>query len=117
MKRIVLLIPLIFCLFFSSCQGGSYGILSYQEKNIEAECTLNGEYKILVTKENGGGSIAFLEPSELSSISFLIENGKIVAKSESVLVPLPEKSATGILAILNMFSLSEGELYTAKQDG
>ena len=117
MKKIILFVPLIFCLFLSSCQRGSYGILSYQEKNIEAECTLNGEYKILVTKEKGAGSIRFLEPSELSSISFLISGEEIIAKSEDVEIPLAKENAYGTLAIFNMFSLSEGELYSAKQEG
>ena len=110
---ILILSSLLLC----SCGTRSFGILSYQEKSIRAECTLNSEYKIEITKENGGGRVSFLEPSELSYISFSINDECVTATSGEVTITMEKESATGILAIFNIFSLDEAELCTAKSNG
>ena len=117
MKKLVLVATLFFCLLFPSCRGQEYGILPYQDKNIDAECTLNSEYKIRIVKENGRGHICFLEPTELSTISFSIEDERVTGNAGETKIPLPEKNTRGILAIFNMFSLKEGEISSARQEG
>ena len=115
MKRffvILILSSLLLC----SCGARSFGILSYQEKSIRAECTLNEEFKIEIIKENGGGRVSFLEPSELSYISFSINENYVTAKSGDVEITLENEQSTGILAIFNIFSLDEAELCTAKSE-
>lgn len=115
MKRLLFLGIIILPLLFSSCRGQNYGILSYQEKNIDAVCTLNSIYKIQISKENIGGRVCFLEPKELSTVSFSIENSTVTANASGTKIPLPTDGTRGILAIFNMFSLSEGDLRCAKE--
>ena len=115
MKRFFVILVL-FSLCLSACGTRSFGILPYQNKEIRAECTLNDQYKIEITKENGGGRVSFLEPTELSYISFLINENYVTAKSGDVEITLENEQSTGILAIFNIFSLDEAELCTAKSE-
>lgn len=107
MKKLCLLLLPLLAFFTLSCHSQDYGILSYQEKSIEAECSLNGEYKILVTKDGEKCSVAFLEPTSLSTVSFTYENDKIVARAGEMEMPLNKEELDGVMAILNMFSLNE----------
>ena len=117
MKKLAFL-PILLCLLlFSGCHGQRYGILSYQEKEIYAECVLNGEYKIAVSQKSGEKSVSFLEPSELSSISFIEKDGKITACAKDVEIPFESGDLKGISALLSMFSLSEEALTYAGTGG
>ena len=114
MKKIFLMMCFcIFVLLFSSCRVQNYGILSYQEKKIDAECTLNGEYKISIAKRGELREISFLEPSTLSHISFKINGESIVARAGETEIPLEPENVRGILALSSVFSLSESCLATA----
>ena len=107
MKRLCLFLLPALLLLLSSCHSQEYGILKYQEKNIEAECTLNGEYKILVTKNGEKSSVSFIEPSSLSSISFTYEGERVTARASDMEITLPKNELEGAVAVLSMFSLSE----------
>lgn len=113
MKKIAILLTLLCLLPLSSCHGQRYGILSYQEKEIYAECLLNGEYKIAITKKEDERSVAFLEPSALSSVCFTEKNGKIIGRASDVEIPFDEGDLSGVLALLSMFSLDEESLVSA----
>ena len=103
----------VFLLVFSSCRVQNYGILSYQEKAIDAECTLNGEYKISIRKHGSEKKICFSEPSALSHISFEIVGENVTARAGEVEIQLEPETVRGILALSNVFSLNEGALSTA----
>lgn len=113
MKRLILIVITLSLIFLFSCQSQQYGILSYQEKNIEAECTLNGEYKILITKSNGRTDVKFTEPSELKSVGFYKENEKIYGYAGDTEIPFEYQDLAGVSSILCVFSLDEGTLASA----
>ena len=117
MKKLVfILLPVIFLMLFS-CQGQKYDILSYQEKEIEADCTLNGEYKIKVSKKDGVSSVSFAEPLSLSYFSFTLKDGEIKARAHDLEIPLNNESYQGVYALLSMFSLSDECLVYAGTNG
>ena len=116
MKKLFLVLTFILIFSLAGCRGQSYGILSYQEKNIEAQCTLNGEYKILVTKTEKKSSVCFLEPSSLAHFSFTLSENGLTAKADDMEIPLNGDSASGVSALLSMFSLSEECLVRASQE-
>ncbi len=116
MKKLACLLFILLALTFSSCLRQGYGILSYQEKEIYAECLLNGEYKIAVTKSNGEKTVSFLSPSSLSSISFTEKDGKIIGRTSDIEIPLEKENLGGISAILSIFSLDEESLVSAVGD-
>ena len=116
MKRLVAIFLLIFSLALTSCHGQSYGILSYQDSDIYAECILNGEYKIAVSKSEGERSVRFLSPESLASVSFVEADGKIVGYAGEIEIPFDSEKLSGVLAIISMFSLEESSLVSAVGD-
>lgn len=113
MKKALILLPLIL-LSLSSCINQSYGILPYQQKNIEAEITVNNEFKIrLIKKENI--TLEIIEPKELDTMSFIIEENGVLAKNNNVEILLEKKSLDGIYALSQIFSLNESYL-TSMED-
>lgn len=107
MKKLLILLSILCLLPLSSCHGQRYGILSYQEKEIYAECILNGEYKIAITKKKDERTVAFLEPSGLSSVSFTEKDGVVTARAGEIALPLEPDNLDGVSALLSIFSLSE----------
>ncbi len=117
MKKLLVFSLIILCLILSSCRGQKYGILSYQEGDIYAECLLNGEYKIAVSKNGDEKSVSFLSPTSLSSVSFIERDGKIVGSAGEIKIPFDSQELSGVTAILSMFSLDEGGLVSATGKG
>lgn len=117
MKRLVFILLPILILSLFSCQEQKYDILSYQEKEIEADCTLNDEYKIKVTKKDGVSTVSFAEPHSLSYFSFTLKNGEITAKASDLEIPLNNERYQGAYALLSMFSLSDECLVYAGTNG
>ena len=105
MKRLYLCLLLLCLLPLSSCHGQRYGILSYQENEIYAECILNGEYKIAITKKENEKAV--------STVSFTESNGEVVGRAGEIEIPFAEGDIDGVLAILSMFSLDEETLVLA----
>ena len=110
MKKLAILLGLFCLLFLPACHGQRYGILSYQENDIYAECLLNGEYKIALTHTESEKTVAFLEPSSLSSISFSLKDDEIIGQVGDLCVPFENANLDGISAILSVFSLDESSL-------
>ena len=117
MKKLAVLPILLSLLLLTACHGQRYGILSYQEKEIFAECLLNGEYKIAITKNGDEKTVAFLEPKELSTVYFKENGGKITAFGENLEIPFESGDIAGVSAILYMFSLEESNLVSATSIG
>ncbi|MBQ7352612.1 MAG: hypothetical protein IJW54_01255 [Clostridia bacterium] len=114
MKKALILLPLIL-LSLSSCINQSYGILPYQQKNIEAEITVNNEFKIrLIKRENI--TLEIIEPKELDTMSFIIEENGILAKNNNIEILLEKESLDGIYALSQIFSLNESFL-TSMEEG
>lgn len=114
MKKALILIPLIL-LSLSACINQSYGILPYQEKDIEAEINVNNEFKIrLIKKENI--TLEIIEPKELDTMSFTIDEKGILAKSDKVEILLEKESLDGIYAISQIFSLNESFLTSMEEN-
>jgi hypothetical protein len=116
-KFITFFMLFVFGLSLCACHNQKYDILSYQEKEIYAECTLNGEYKIKISKQNSTTCVGFLAPSSLSSIEFIITENGVVGKSGELEIPLEKATASGICAVSMVFSLSEGDLTCVKSQG
>ncbi len=110
MKRLAILITILCLLPICACHGQRYGILSYQENDIYAECLLNGEYKIALNQTKTEKSVSFLEPTSLSSISFSLKDGEIIGQAGEIKVPFDSEDLDGISAILSIFSLDEDNL-------
>ncbi len=115
MKRALILpfILLILCLF--GCTRTEYGILSYQDKDIEAQCIINEKYKARITKSDDSYTLSIIEPSELATVKFEIYKSEAYAVAGYVKVPIEKKSLSGICALFNMFSLDEASLTTATE--
>ena len=118
MKKLVIFFMLfVFGTTLCACHNQRYDILSYQEKEIFTECTLNGEYKIKITKEKDATCVGFLAPSSLSSIEFLITPENVIAKSGELEIPLEKSTLGGVCAVGQIFSLNECDLTCAKSEG
>ena len=76
MKKLLLI--LVFCVFFCSCQQ-KYDILSYQENDILANCTVNEKYNVNIVKKDGALRLDVLSPDTLKGISFEIRGDKAYA--------------------------------------
>ena len=110
MKKLAILLTILCLLPLSACHRQRYGILSYQEKEIYAECLLNGEYKIAVSQTKTEKSVSFLEPTSLSSVSFRQEGESIIGRAGEIEIPFENMDLDGICAILSIFSLDEANL-------
>lgn len=110
MKKIILI--LIIMLFaFTGCKG-DYNILEYQNSNIEASCTVNDKYSVNITKSNDVKRLEVLFPDTLKGILFEMRGDKAYAIKGKMEIPVSTDSLKGVCALLNCFSLSEGEIAT-----
>ncbi len=108
MKRIFPSLLILFIFIFSSCSNSSHDLLWYQAKSIRAECTLNGEYKIIISKDSESASVTVSSPSELEGISFEINDEQCLAKTpDGIKMPIDRSSISGICALTDIFSLNE----------
>lgn len=114
MKKLIL-ISLLLVFLFASCKQ-EYDILSYQENTIEANCTVNDKYRIIITKNAERSSLRVLEPESMEGICFEVENGNAYAIKDEMRISVSKKSLEGICAILNSFSLDEESITTVKQN-
>ena len=114
MKRLFFIL-LFFCVILCGCQG-KYGILEYQDKNILAECLVNGKYKIEIEKTGGFCKITVLEPENISGISFEIGERAYAVYGDTK-IEASKESLDGICALAEIFSQSEDCLTTAKEEG
>ncbi|MBQ8163651.1 MAG: hypothetical protein IJZ93_04730 [Clostridia bacterium] len=105
MKKFFLL--LFIFIILTSC-APSHELLYYQEKSVRAECTLNGEYGIVIEKTDGLKRVVITSPSELAGTSFEILNEECYIKSaDGIKMSIERSNISGICALVNIFSLNE----------
>ena len=114
MKRLILIF-LLLAFLFASCKQ-EYNILSYQESNIEADCTINDKYRVMITKNPECLSLRVLEPQSMVGISFELKNESAYAIKDEMKISVSKECLAGICAILNSFSLDEESITTVTQN-
>lgn len=114
MKKL-LLTSFMLILFLCSCHQ-EYNILSYQENDIIANCTVNDKFNVNITKNNELLKLDILSPANLCGVCFEIVNDNAYAIKDEIKIPLNKDSLRGICALLNCFSLSEEAITTVSQN-
>ena len=115
MKRILFILALV-ALLFMSC-GNEYDILSYQEKEITAECKVNEKFDLEIKKTGGCVRICVLSPENLGGTVFEISKESSFVIKDELKIPLDNENIRGIYALSQIFSLSEEAITTATQNG
>ena len=111
MKRLFPIFAMLVFLFCSCRQD--YGILEYQDRDVVAECRINGEYLVRLEKDREGCTLTVLEPEIAKGISFEIGQG-VVAKAGGVEIEMGKSTLNGICAIAAVFSQREECMTSAK---
>ena len=114
MKKL-LLIPLLIVVCLLSCKR-EYSILEYQNNNIEASCTVNDKYSVIITKTDDLKILEVRSPDTLKGISFEIRGNKAYAIKDEIEIPVSTDSLRGICALLNLFSLNESEITSVSEN-
>ncbi|MBQ7907009.1 MAG: hypothetical protein IJ309_03440 [Clostridia bacterium] len=114
MKRLILIL-LVLVFVLSSCDRPTYGILEYQDRNIEAQCQINEKFKCILEKKEGELTLKILEPTELNTVSFVINDNGALAISKDIKIPLEKESIDGIYALVTVLCLNETELSSARE--
>lgn len=118
MKKIICLcFSVVFCLTFISCTEREYGILFYQDNKITAECTVNDKYNIVITKDGANSSLQVVLPSEMQGVMFTYNGNECYAMLDEIKIPINKDDLKGIFALINIFSLDEGTITSAKIKG
>lgn len=110
MKRLFFILLLLAFLFCSCAK--EQNILSYQESNIIANCTINDKFNVNITKSEVALGLEVLAPTTLCGIMFEINKDGAYAIKNETKIPLDKDSLKGICALLNSFSLSEDAMTT-----
>ena len=110
MKKLFFMMFLL-AFLFCSC-ANEQNILSYQESNIIANCTINEKFNVNITKNGDYLSLEVLSPATLCGIMFEMTSKGAYAIKDEIKIPLDKDSLRGILALLNSFSLSEDAMTT-----
>lgn len=116
MKKTVLLL-LLLCVILVGCDKREYGIMSYQNKNISARCTVNGEYEITLEQEKGICRLSVTKPERLKGISFELGTDYAKAVYKGAEITVSREHLGGICAISNIFALKEESLTDAMKKG
>ena len=119
MKRLLLPLILILTLTLAlcGCVKEKYGILSYQDENITAECIVNEKYSVTVKKLGENVTLTINEPLDIRGIVFEKQGEALFARSGEMTLPLEREEAQGIYALCDMFSLKEECLVRTHQSG
>ncbi|MBO5261796.1 MAG: hypothetical protein J6B45_02000 [Clostridia bacterium] len=115
MKRLFLILLFFSAFLLFSCRA-EYGILDYQEKDIVAECMVNGKYKVEIQKTQNMRKVTVLEPQNARGISFEIGERAYALYGETK-IEIEKAHLDGICALAEIFSQSEECLTTAKEQG
>ena len=109
MKKLIF--ALLILVFLCSCEQ-NYDILSYQKKDIVANCTVNEKYEILITKKSELTSLEVLSPENMKGITFEFKKDISYAIKDDIKIPLNDENISGIYALSNVFSLEENAIST-----
>ncbi|MBO5374518.1 MAG: hypothetical protein J6A54_03605 [Clostridia bacterium] len=113
MKRIFVLLILMLALF--SC-AERYELLSYQEGDISAKCSLNDKYIINVEKSADERVLKILEPCELEGVEFRCTSEGCVAICDDIEIPIDRALLNGVVAICSIFDLDESAIQASIAD-
>ena len=117
-KGAFILFLMLFSLLFSSCNGESYDILPFENKDVRAECTVNEKFDIVIEKRGSSLSLTVLSPKEISGVSFVFseEGDKII--SGDVSIPTSRKELYGIYSMASALTLKNDAMTSAvSRDG
>ncbi|MBO5287668.1 MAG: hypothetical protein J6B34_06035 [Clostridia bacterium] len=114
MKRLVIFLALI-ALLSCSCQQ-KYDILDYQGGNIEAHCTVNEKYSVVIKSNKEALTLEIVEPVRLKGVTFQIGN-EVYASVNDVKIKIKPEQIKGICALCHMFSLEEETMTAAEKNG
>ena len=103
MKRLSILILVLF--LFVSCNG-RLNLLSYQDGDLCAVCKINGEYTVQIEKLGDERVLSILEPSELCSVSFIINKEECLGIYGDSRIPIERDKLRGVIALCSIFDLS-----------
>ena len=115
MKKLFCLLIIVGGFLLCACHN-EYNVLSYQEKNIIANCTVNDKYNIEITKNESGRKLTVLAPENLCGITFEIGETTSFAIKDNMKIPLNNQHIGGIFALSSIFSLNEGNLATVTEN-
>ena len=109
MKKLIFAVLIL--VFLCSCKQ-DYNILSYQDNDIIASCTVNGKYDLTVSKMQDKVSIEVLKPENMKGITFEFENESSYAIKDEMKIPINNENIKGIYALSRIFSLDENGIST-----
>lgn len=116
MKRFFVFIASI-CILISlfSCEK-KFDLLEYQSADICAKCLVNDTYIINVEKSQGLRSLSIIEPVELDTISFKLENDTAIAICDGTEIPIDISNLGGIVALCSIFDLDSEAISSSSVD-
>ena len=115
MKRLFLILILFGTLLLCGCRQ-EHAILDYQNKDISAECVINGKYRAVILKNNKACTVEIIEPKEAQGISFEIGE-KAYAVTGNTKIEIDKSHIKGICALSEIFSQSEECMTSAAEQG
>lgn len=115
--RLVSVLLLLLSVALCGCEKREYGILEYQSKDIEAECVVNGKYRVKITKTEEKSTVYVLEPTNAEGISFEIYGDCVVLSSGETTIRADKDSLGGVCALGSIFSQREEALTSAQEEG
>ena len=113
MKRLFILLLCLFCLFLSSCGERDYGFLPFENKNVKAECEVNGKFTVIIDKTQNECSLTVVSPSEISGLKFTFsEDGDFII-ADGMKLPFDRYQLKGIYALSSLFDIKEEAMISA----
>lgn len=109
MKKLIF--ATLILVFLCSCKQ-DYNILSYQENDIVAYCTVNNKFDLTVSKAQDKITVEILKPENLGGITFEFEKENSYAIKDEMKIPINNENIKGIYALSRIFSLDENGIST-----
>ena len=113
MKRFFALFLILISVFSFSCQKEIYGVLPFENRNVYAECTVNGKFRIIIEKTGNDRYLRVLSPTELSGMEFFFSETESYVISGNMKIPTDRKQLDGIYALASLFHINEAMLTSA----
>ncbi|MBQ9743729.1 MAG: hypothetical protein IJW19_01240 [Clostridia bacterium] len=113
MKRFFALFLIFISLFSISCKKETYNILPFENRNVYAECTVNGKFRIIIEKIGNDRYLRVLSPTELSGVEFFFSETESYVISGDIKIPTDRKQLDGIYALSSLFNINEAMLTSA----
>jgi len=118
MKKILAAILMILCIPCAVGCNEKYGIIPFENKDVIAECCVNGRFDVIITKEGEATTIEVASPEEIGGLTFHFSKGESYVISGDVKIPITKSTYKGIYAIAFIFNIREDMALSAtSQDG